>query len=222
MIVAIHQPNYIPWLGFFNKMANSDIFVLLDNVKHSKSSVTHRNKIKSTDKELLLSVPLKNKESLINKLIIHEPSVSLNNHWKSIESNYFKSANWNYFSEELKKIYEIKWELLVDLNIALIQLMKSKLKISCNLLIASQLGDLEGEGSLRNLNICKKLNASVYLSGEGARAYNDDFAFQKSQIEIKYNQFKHPIYPQFGKTFISNLSVIDLLFNCGENANKYF
>lgn len=222
MIVAIHQPNYIPWSGFFNKMANSDIFVLLDNVKHSKSSVTHRNKIKSNDNELMLSIPLKNKESLINELLIHDPSTSLKKHWNSIESNYVKSANWNFFSDELKNIYEIKWEQLVDLNISLIQLIKSKLRISCDIVIASELGHIEGEGSLRNLNICKKLNASIYLSGEGARSYNDEISFLDNQIQIKYNQFEHPIYPQLGKTFILNLSTIDILFNCGTNAYKYF
>ena len=81
---------------------------------------------------------------------------------------------------------------------------------------------MRGGGSLRNLSICKALNADTYLSGAGARAYNDESSFINNNIKIVYDKFEHPVYPQMGTNFIQNLSTIDLLFNCGENAVKYF
>lgn len=221
MVVAIHQPNYLPWLGFFHKMKRCDVFVLLDNVKHSKSSVTHRNKIKSVDSELLLSVSLKNKEELINELVILDAEKILHKHWASIESNYKKANHWSFLSEELSNIYSKNWERLVDLNMALIYLMKEKLSIECQILQSSDLDVQPGNGSDKNLNICKVLNADVYLSGSGAKVYNNEESFYKSGIKIIYNDFTHPTYPQLGNYFIPNLSAIDLLFNCGEKSKEY-
>lgn len=221
MIVAIHQPNYIPWAGFFHKMANSDVFVLLDNVKHSKSSVTNRNIIKSNDNELLLSIPLQNKESIIKDLILMEPSKNLRKHWNAIETNYKEAIYWNYFSDVLKDIYSNEWKRLADMNIAIIRAIKKVLNIPAEILIASELGDMNGKGSERNLNICKVLKANTYLSGLGAKNYNDHEAFSNEQIEIIYNNFQHPIYPQLGKKFIPKLSIIDLIFNCGSSSKQY-
>lgn len=218
MIVAIHQPNYIPWLGFFHKMSNSDLFVLLDDVKHSKSSVTHRNKIKSNEKELLLTVPLQNKEHLINELLIDKPEISLKKHWLSIETNYRKARYWSYLADELSSIYHSEWKYLKDLNVSLIKLFMRKLYIETEILLSSELPEIIGEGSERNLNICKKLGADVYLSGTGAKKYNNEEAFLNSNIKIVYNNFTHPDYPQMGLNFISHLSIIDLIFNCGDES----
>jgi len=218
MIVAIHQPNYMPWLGFFNKMMNSDIFVLLDNVKHSKSSFTHRNKIKANGNALLLSIPLINKESLIDELLIFEPEVNISKHWRAIQTNYKKASNWEFMSEELESIFNRPWNKLVDLNIEIIKLIKEKLNIKTEIIIASELKGINGEGSDRNMVICQSLGAKIYLSGVGAKAYNDENAFNKKGIKIIYNNFKHPTYPQIEKKFLSKLAAIDLLFNCGKNS----
>lgn len=220
MIVAIHQPNYLPWLGFFHKMANSDVFVLLDNVKHSKSSFTHRNKIKVNNKEFLLSVPLKNKESLINELILADPVNNLQKHWRLIQNGYSKSYHWNTYFEELKLIYNGNWNRLIDLNIALINFIKNQLGLKTKIVLASELMDISGEGSDRNLSICKTLGADVYLSGNGARSYNDEQSFYDAGIEIRYNNFVHPRYPQIGDSFIPNLATLDLLFNCGPSSRS--
>lgn len=218
MIVAIHQPNYLPWLGFFNKMANCDVFVLLDNVKHSKSSFTHRNLIKLNNQEMLLSVPLKNKESLINELIISSPEENLIKHLRIIENAYRKSKFWNDYKENIFNIYNNNWQKLLDLNLALIVFLRKSFGIQTELILASELKDITGEGSDRNLSICKKLGAEIYLSGNGAKAYNDELSFQKEGIQIKYNNFTHPVYNQLGNHFIKNLAAIDLLFNCGEQS----
>ena len=220
MIVAIHQPNYLPWFGFFNKMMNSDVFVLLDNVKHSKRSFTHRNIIKANDKELLLSIPLINKESIINELLIFEPEVNISKHWRAIQTNYRKANNWEFLSEELESIFNKPWSKLVDLNIEIIKLVKEKLNIKTEIIIASELKGINGEGSERNMDICQSLGAKIYLSGAGAKAYNDENAFNKKNIKIVYNNFKHPTYPQIGNNFLSKTAIIDLLFNCGPDSKE--
>ncbi len=219
MKVAIHQPNYIPWIGFFHKMSKSDVFILLDDVKHSKSSVTHRNKIKSDDKELLLTVPLRNKESLINELVIDRPEITIKKHWHSIESNYRKAKHWSFLADDISSIYNSKWNYLVEFNISLIQLLMEKLQIKTKMIRSSEFQKISGEGSERNLNICKMLGADVYISGSGAKKYNDEESFLRSNIKIIYNNFQHPNYPQIGTNFISNLSIIDLIFNCGEQSH---
>ena len=219
-IVSIHQPNYIPWIGFFYKMARADIFVLLDDVRHSKSSVTHRNKIKSNEKELQLSIPLKNKESLINDLIIQDPKKNLEKHFRVIENNYIKAKHWDYFSEELFNILSKDWNKLIDINIALINAIKKKLNINCDIILASDLNNIVGRGNDRNLSICKSLNAKTYLSGLGAKAYNNEESFKREGINITYTDLIHLVYPQLGKNFIPNLSVLDLLFNCGTQSSS--
>lgn len=221
MKVAIHQPNYIPWIGFFYKMANVDALVLLDNVKHSKSSLTHRNKIKSNNNELLLTIPLINKEYLINELIIYEPLIILKKHLLAIEANYSKAKYWKLLSEDIDQIYSKNWVRLVDLNIELINRIKDYLNIKCDIILASDLININGSGNERNLSICKSLNAKTYLSGLGAKIYNDEGFFKREGIDIIYTDFIHPIYPQLGNIFIPNLSVIDLLFNCGPDSKNY-
>lgn len=215
IIVAIHQPNYIPWIGFFYKMLQSDIFVLLDNVQHSKSSITHRNNIKTTSGEFLLSIPLKNKESIINELIIDQPEKCLKKHLNVIEMNYKKAQYYSFLSEELSVLYSNNYEKLIDLNVNAIELIKDKLDINTKLVIASHLSDISGIGSDRNLSICKSLNASVYISGKGAKTYNDTDSFDKENIKLEYSNFNHPIYPQLWGDFIKGVSAIDLLLNCG-------
>jgi len=221
-VVAIHQPNYLPWIGFFYKMSRCDTFVLLDNVRHSKSSFTHRNKINNNGKELLLTIPLKNKESLINELRILDPKDTLRKHWSAIKTNYTKSKHWGFLYADLERIYQTKYERLIDLNSDIIFLVKSKLEINTQILFASELGEIPGTGNERNLNICKALNATVYLSGNGAKSYNDEASYEKNNILLRYYDFVHPVYPQVGATFVPNLSIVDYLFNCGESCKEFF
>ena len=215
MIVAIHQPNYLPWLGFFNKMAACDTFVILDNVQHSKSSITNRNNIKTSQGEVKLTIPIKNKEKPINTLLIDEPAKNLLKHWRVIESNYSKADHWKTYAEALGNIYKTPYNLLADLNIDIITYLKNVLEINCKLVIASDLQNIDGVGSDRNLSICKALNASSYLSGNGAKAYNDEESFSQAGIRLVYNNYSYKPYKQLWGEFIPNLAAIDALFNIG-------
>lgn len=221
MIIAIHQPNYIPWIGYFHKIRNCDLFVILDNVQHSKASVTTRNKIKSANGEILLTVPVINKGSIINELFIDNSRNWSGRHWRSIHENYCKAVGWNYMEHELESIYSRHWDYEAELNIELIKLMMKKLNIKTPITLASDIKNDFGTKSTRVSNICKYFNADTYLSGNGARSYNDEEEFERCGIRLVYQQFKPPIYDQMWGEFIPNLSALDLLLNCGESAADY-
>ncbi len=218
MKIAIHQPNYLPWIGFFDKMDKVDKFVLLDTAIHSKSGFTNRNKIKTPQGPYTLTVPITAKEIPINELTIDNKQNWKRHHWKLIESNYKKSKHWNDLKDGFAEIYEADWDKLVELNIALILHIKTLLSINTDIILESVLSEDFGTGNTRNVNIVKHLNGSMYLSGTGAKVYNEENEFTDNNILLVYQQFNHPVYEQRWGKFITNLSIIDLLFHCGPKA----
>ena len=213
--VAIHQPNYLPWIGFFDKLDQVDKFVLLDKANHSKSGFINRNKIKTPQGSFTLTVPLKNKGVPINQLKIVDNKNWQISHWKTIEAFYQKCPFWNEYKHGFEQIYQQKWQKLAPLNIALIEHIKTLLSITTELMLESDFQIDFGNGNTRNVNITSHLNGDVYLSGTGARVYNDIHEFNANNIELVYQNFIHPEYPQRWGEFQQNLSIIDMLFNCG-------
>jgi len=222
MKIAIQQPNYLPWQGFFYKMARSDIFIFLDTVQYPRRVFVHRVKIKTPKGEQWLSVPVKVKGKYFQK--ISETEIQNEKDWrkehlKTLELNYKKAKNFNYLFPEIKKILEKDWQYLSELNIALIDLLKEKLRIKTKLEIASNFS-FSGEGDDLLINICKRFGADIYLSGKGGQKYQDEEKFKAAGIKLEYTDFIHPVYPQLWEDFIPNLSVIDLLFNCGDASSN--
>jgi hypothetical protein len=220
MKIAIHQPNFLPWMGYFYKMANSDIFVFLDDVQYEKNSVGNRNKIKTPKGPVWITLPVKkfsfqpiNKTELINfsqerKRII-----------KTLKLNYQRTKYFDFILPELENILLKDWQYLAELNIELIKLLRIKIGIKTKLEIISNYNIL-GERTDLLINICKSFNADTYLSGEGGRSYQDEEKFKMAKINLEYSNFIHPIYSQRWGKFIPNLSIIDLLFNCGPDSLK--
>lgn len=213
--VAIHQPNYLPWIGFFDKLDQVDKFVLLDKADHSKSEFINRNKIKTPQGSFTLTVPIKNKGIPIKEIQIADNSNWQASHWKTIEAFYKKCPFWNDYKDGFEQIYQKKWKKLVSLNIALIEHINALLSITTELLLESDFQIDFGSGNTRNVNITSHLNSDVYLSGTGARVYNDIDEFNAHNITLVYQDFIHPEYPQRWGDFQHNLSIIDMLFNCG-------
>ncbi len=213
--VAIHQPNYLPWIGFFDKLDQVDKFVLLDKARHSKSEFINRNKIKTPQGIFTLTVPLKNKGIPINEIQIVGNSNWQASHWKTIEAFYKKCPFWNDYKDGFEQIYQKKWTKLDTLNIALIKHISTLLSIKTEIFLESDFQIDFGSGNTRNVNITSHLNGDVYLSGTGARVYNDVNEFNARNITLVYQDFHHPIYPQRWGEFQHNLSIIDMLFNCG-------
>ena len=219
--VAIHQPNYIPWLGYFYKVVNCDVFVFLDNVQYEKNSYVNRNKIKTTQGELWLTVDVITKgrhDQPISQVAINN-SVSWNRrHWKSIQQNYSKASYYNSYQAIFESTYHRPWDRLYDLNEHLIMSICNILSLKeTEFLKASDL-NVSGQSTELLVNICKAVGANTYLSGFGGANYMDEDKFREAGIELRYYNFKHPIYSQLWGDFVPNLSIVDLLLNEGDRS----
>ena len=220
--ISIHQPGYLPWIGFFDKIACSDIFVLLDNVQYQKNYFDNRNKIKTKKGWIWLTVPVKYRfGQKLNEVEIENNIKWPEKHYKTLITNYSRAP---YFSEYFSFFDEIynkrKWKNLIDLNLTLINYIKEKMGIKTKLKRSSEF-KTAGEKGDRILEICQKLKADFYLSGKFGRNYLDEKKFEEKNIKVDYQEFEHPVYPQIFGDFIPGLSAIDLLFNCGPESRKY-
>ncbi len=214
---VIMQPTYLPWLGYFDLIKNSDTFIFLDHVNFSKQSWQQRNRIRDKKGEIMLTVPVhksKNDENSINKILIDSLKIPHIKHLKSIKACYGKSKNFKKIFDELKKIYSEEHKFLVDLNLSLINYGCKKLKIDSKIHYSS-LMNIEGKKIDGIIEICKKVNSDIYLSPIGASDYiKDSKIFLENKIRLKFQNYDHPVYNQMGyNNFISHLSFIDYLFN---------
>jgi hypothetical protein len=218
MRVAIHQPNFLPWLGYFYKMVQADIFVILDNVQYEKNGYTNRCQIKTPQGPHWLTLPVqRNFPQMINEAELANYERENKRILKTICQNYQKAKYFNYLFVELKKILEKDWEYLSALNIELLKFIKDKLEIKTRLEIASDY-NLSGKSTDLLINLCQIFNGDVYLSGGGGKKYQDEESFKRFGIKLEYLDFIHPTYSQLWGNFILSFSIIDLIFNHGPNS----
>ncbi|MEW6619616.1 MAG: WbqC family protein [bacterium] len=222
MIVGIHQPEHLPWLGFWDKVEKSDLFVLLDNTQFRKNYFQNRNRIRTANEWTWLTVPIITKDKatqLINEVEINNLTdvTWQKKHWKTIEQNYTKAPCFKEYKNIFEKFYLKKWSKLADFNINIIYAIKEILGIKTEIRIGSSL-DVKGTRSDLLLDICKKVGATTYLSGKFGKDYLDTEIFKKENIEVVFQEFTHPAYNQVFKPFIPEMSVIDLIFNEGEKS----
>jgi len=217
--IAIMQPIYLPWLGYFELIENCDTFVYFDDVQYVKKTFQRRNKIKTKQGELLLTVPVLSKGKLgqkINETCINNDINWRKKHFNSIKLNYCKAPYYNDYIGEIGRIYDQEYTYLLELDIKLIELLKKKIGIKTNTILSSQL-KVYGEKDKRIINICKKLKANTLYNALGAKEILDKSYFKENDIELIFQNYKHPTYKQQWGEFISNLSVLDLLMNEGPN-----
>lgn len=220
--VAIHQPGYFPWLGFFKKMIDSDIFVFLDDVQYEKNGWQNRNKIRTSDGSIWLTVPVRsNLSSNLNEIKIDSTLNWVEKHKKSISINYSKSRYYKEFSKSIESLYGNHFDLLININMKTIELIMGELQIKTKTIFSSEL-DIKEKGTDRIIAICKTLGADVYLSGVGLpnKKYLNVEDFPKNNIILRIQNFQHPIYNQCYQPFLPNMSAIDLLLNEGKNSRK--
>ena len=216
--VCIRQPGYLPYIGFFKKIESSDVFVFLDDVQYGKNGFDNRNKIRTLEGYMWLTVPVFYKfGQFLNEIKIANNEDWNRKHRKSIKINYQKATFFSEYWNDIESILSQKWELLIDLNIKLIEYFISKLNLTTKTLKSSEL-NIKKTSSEKLLGICRKLDATIYLSGELGRSYLNEQIFHDSNIQVIYEKFEHPIYTQTTHNFIPNMSIIDLLFNEGPNA----
>lgn len=216
--VAIHQPNYLPWLGYFEKIKRSDVFVLLDDVEYSSDSWINRNKIKTPHGWTWLTVPVRGSSRPIADVEIVDDGWR-ETHRKSLQASYGGAAHYEEFGAFFAATYARSWESLCELNVHLIRQLADRLELDCEFVRASTL-EVEATGSERIVRLCEELGADRYYSGEGARSYNDPALFEDAGIALEYQSFDPPRYEQRFGEFLPNLSIVDPLLNVGVEGTR--
>ena len=222
MMIAGHQPEYLPYIGFFNKMMLCDEFVVVDHVQYNKKTWQNRNRIRTAQGELLLTVPVLSKgsfEQAINEVKINNNENWQKKNWQSILLNYKKAPFFDAYKGFFEDLYSKKWEMLAELNITIIKYIAEQLKIAKKIVKSSELG-VTGQKTDLLIDLCKKTGADAYLSGSGGRTYVDDAKMRTEGISSRFTDFKHPVYKQLHDPFMPNMSVIDLMFNYGNEKSR--
>ncbi|MBI5873346.1 MAG: WbqC family protein [Candidatus Omnitrophica bacterium] len=222
MIYSVHQPQYLPWLGFFDKIDKSDAFVFLDDVQYKHREYQNRNKVRTKDGWIWLTVPVKfYRGDKIRDVRIDNSRDWRTQHLKSLKSWYSHAEHFDKYFSFFESLYKKEWDRLCGLNVAIIEFLLESLAIKKPVYFESEL-NAGGEKTQRIINIGKKLKADVYLSGAGGRDYLEENKFSESNIGLRYQDFVHPVYrQQFLKEkedFIPYMSVVDLMFNEGERS----
>ena len=220
MILTAHQPVYLPWLGLFHKIALADLFCYFDIVQYQRKDYNNRNKIKTSNGELWLSVPVESKNHLsknVSKILIVQDNW-VKKHLKSIELNYKKTPFFkDYFPELQSILINDSKDSLGYLNLKLLEYFMECLKIDTPIVKASDCS-FEGIGSDLVLDMCVKLGADNYIFGEQGKNYADVKAFKEAEIVVEFQNYIHPVYRQMGRDFLPYMSIIDLLFNEGDKS----
>ncbi len=221
MRLAILQPGYLPWLGYFDQMRQVDVFVHATTLQYTRQDWRSRNRIKTREGWQWLTVPVKSKgqfHARINEIKINNDLPWAVKHMNIIRQNYCKAPYYKPYAAILEDAYQRRWEYLVELDLYLINCLKQALDIETKLIDIAHLNIGETGKNQRLIEVCLKFNADTYVSGAAARSYINEELFVEAGIAVEYQDYRHPIYPQLHGVFIPNLSIIDLLFNCGEQS----
>jgi len=219
MKITIHQPNFLPYLGFFDKCDYADLIVLYDSTQFKKNDFQNRNKLKTKDGWTWITIPVN--YNFGDK--ISEVKIANNLEWKRkhlhiIKENYSKSKHYLDYIGEIEKIYSKDYENLSEFNIVFLKFLLDKIGIKKKIILTSGLG-IKNKSSEALLEISIKLNAKTYISGIDGENYLDKEIFNKAKIDVEFQKYKHPKYTQlWGGEFEPFMSVLDLLFNEGPNS----
>jgi len=218
MIVGILQPGYLPWLGFFEQMYRSDVFVLYDDVQYDKEGWRNRNRIKTANGVQWLTVPVLVKFSdrpLITDIRVNNEMNWRKKHLSSIKQSYGKAPFFKDYSGLFEEAYSRDWDFLVDLDLYFIMKLAECLGMREKRVLRSSDMPVRGERDERLVHLCKHLGADTFYEGAAGRDYIDEETFSRGGVRVEFQEYDHPIYCQLHGNFVSHLSVIDLLFNHG-------
>lgn len=220
MTIAVLQPGYLPWLGFFDQMRRADTFVVYDDVQYDKHGWRNRNRIKTASGVQWLTVPVRHAGQgwpPVSEVRIDAQQAWARKHVHTLRQSYARAPFAAALLPQLEDILLRGWERLVDLDMAVSAWMAEALGVSTPVVRVSALS-VPGEKSRRLLDICRHLGATRYLSGDAARDYLDVAMFAREGVDVVWQQYDHPVYPQQHGAFVSHLSAVDLLFNCGPDS----
>ena len=215
-IVSIHQPNYIPWLGYFYKIAKSDIFVFLDDAQFSNSGAHNYHNIKTPQGKLRLKIPVEYKlGDHINEVRTKDELGWKKDHLNKIQLNYKKAPYFEEIYNDFELLLNKKYNNLSELNTEIVKFICAKFNFKTNFVSASEL-NLNTSREEKVIDICNELEATIYLSGTGAKAYQVEENFINRGLILEYYYFKTIAYNQLWNTdFLISVSIIDFLMNYG-------
>lgn len=224
MILTAHQPVYLPWLGLFHKIELADVFCIFDIVQYLKSDFNNRNKIKTPDGDMFLTVPVnahgRFKDQIRNTKIANREWAR--QHFKAIYFNYKKAPFINDYIDDLESIYlGREYEYLIDLNTTMLHYFLEKLNIKTKIITASDY-NFSGKKSNLVLDMCIKLKAKKIIFGSHGKDYVDINSFRENAIDTIFQDYVHPTYNQLFPVngFIPHMSIIDLLLNEGDGSKN--
>lgn len=225
MIVSIMQPAYLPWLGYFDRILQSDLHIVLDSVqleRSSKTRFTNRNKILTKEGGLWLTVPVMTSgigQPLICDVTIDNSQDWRRKHWMAIQNTYSRHRHFGEHKQFFGDVFKENWVQLTNLLRTTTDYLLAAMNIKTPTLYSSELAVPGAKGELI-LNLCKAVGGTTYLSGPFGRGYLDESEFKQAGVDVVYHDYAHPVYPQLRADFFPFMSVVDLLFNCGDESLK--
>jgi len=223
LIVSINQPAYLPWLGYFDRILKSDVHVVLDHVQFEKNSVVNRNKLRTSQGWMWLTVPVRQKGRFgdmdIRSLEVNQDHSWQKKHISRLTQNYSKASHFADYFGELEALLRIPRTRFFTLVSEITTFLLGALDIRTEVVFSSDLR-LSGAKSDLVQEICRQVGASAYISGPFGRSYLDQNAFVDAGIEVLFHDYTHPEYRQVHSGFEPNMSVVDLIFNHGSESRR--
>ena len=219
MIIAVHQPQYLPWLGYFDKIDRADVFILLDNVQFKKNEWQNRNRIKTAQGPQWLTVPVLYRfPQLICEVGINSKERWQHKQRQSILSNYRKAPCWSLLEPFFEEIFTKEWQTIAALNIHVVRELASLMGITTPLHVASELPVFPEDPDERLIAITRHFGADTYLAGSGGHGYMDMLKYENAGIQVVFQEYHHPEYQQMFGEFEPFMSVVDLIYNHGQDS----
>jgi len=219
--VAMHQSQYLPWLGYLEKIDFADTFVIVDNVQLKKTEWQTRNRIKTSLGWQWLTLPVAGKFPInIENARVLRKSFWLNKHLRKIKHHYQKSAHFSKYFTEFSDVLKEAPENLSDFNVFVLKWLMSAYGIKTPIVFSKEFST-STHPTRRLIDLCERLNANIFLVGSGGTSYIDSDMFNyNSNVALRIQRYKHPTYKQAKSKseFMSHMSSLDLLFNEGKNS----
>ncbi|MFC1499629.1 WbqC family protein [Candidatus Zixiibacteriota bacterium] len=220
MIASIHQPQYLPWAGYLDKVDQADVFILLDTVQFKKGEWQNRNRLKTATGPAWVTVPvLHDFGQFLADVVIDPAQHSWNRkHQQALRTHYGSTPHFTWVADRLDQVWQQEWERLAPLNRATLDVFMALLGIDTPLLWASEMDPTPEHPDERLISLCRQIGADTYLAGSAGPDYMEMEKWQSSGIEVCIHDFAHPVYNQPFGDFLPAMSAADLLCNCGPDS----
>jgi hypothetical protein len=224
--LAIIQPSYIPWRGYFHQIRKADVFMFYDDVQYDKHGWRNRNRVKTANGTIWLTIPVAARGNVVERTPINEIRCASRQwgrkHWATLRQSYGRAPHFDRYAPLLESFYARREERLAELTIDLTLQLARELGIDDTRFVRSaQLAGIEGAGTDRLIALLRASGADHFISGPTARAYIDEEKLTAAGVTLEYMRYEYPEYEQLHPPYDPHVSILDLLFMKGEEAGEY-